>query len=265
METPLYQVDAFADRRFTGNPAAVMPFDAWPADELMLALAAENNLAETAFFIPSASPDADYDLRWFTPRVEVDLCGHATLASAHVLFTELGFAGDLIRFASKSGILTVRRDDDRLVMDFPARPPRPALFDDAIAAALGVRPRLFVKARDLIAVYEDAADVAALRPDMRALARSKHFAIVATAPGANDLDFVSRFFAPAAGIDEDPVTGSAHAELFPYWGQRLKKTEMVARQISERGGTVWGKLLGPDRVEISGVAITVLRGTAILD
>lgn len=264
METPLYQVDAFADRRFSGNPAAVMPLDAWLPDDVLLALAEENNLAETAFFVPSTAPDADFDLRWFTPAVEVDLCGHATLAAAHVLFTERGFADDLVRFSSKSGLLAVRRADDRLVMDFPARPPKPALFDDAIAAALGIAPRLFVKARDLIAVYEDAADVAALRPDMRALARSRFFAVVATAPGQGDIDFVSRFFAPGAGVDEDPVTGSAHAELFPYWGQRLRKTEMTARQISRRGGTVWGKLRDGGRVEIAGAAITFLRGTVTL-
>ncbi|MDA5194484.1 PhzF family phenazine biosynthesis protein [Govanella unica] len=262
MDSAIYQVDAFADRRFAGNPAAVMPFDAWPGDELLQALAGENNLAETAFFVASPAEDADYDLRWFTPKAEVDLCGHATLASAHILFTELGFTGELVRFQTKSGILTVRREDDRLVMDFPARPPRPALYDEAVATALGIRPRLFVKARDLIAVYEDAADVAALRPDMRALTRSKHFAVVATAPGDGEFDFVSRFFAPAIGVDEDPVTGSAHAELFPYWGQMQKKTEMTARQISARGGTVWGKLIAGGRVEIAGEAVTFFRGRA---
>lgn len=258
-EIPLFQVDAFTDQVFSGNPAAVMPLGRWPDDSMLQNVARENNLSETAFFVPSTDSDADFELRWFTPAVEVDLCGHATLATAHVLFEDLSFENPLVRFKTQSGILTVRRAGAKLVMDFPARPPRPCLFEDPIAAALGIRPRLFVKSRDMIAVYDDPQDVIDLRPDFRALARSKHFAFVATAPGT-DCDFVSRFFGPGAGVDEDPVTGSAHAELFPYWGQRLKKTEMVARQVSRRGGTIWGKLLDGGRVEIAGQAVTYLRG-----
>ncbi len=266
MDLPLYQVDAFADRPFTGNPAAVMPLDQWLPDDQLQALAMENNLSETAFFVALEDrAEADFHLRWFTPTVEVDLCGHATLATAHVLFEDLGYAERSIRFMSKSGVLTVVRDGEKLVMDFPARPPQPHLYDDAVAAALGARPRHFMKARDLVVYFDDPRDVAALTPNFAALAKLKYFAVVATAPGGGDgVDFVSRFFGPAAGVDEDPVTGSAHAELFPFWGKKLNKTALVARQISKRGGTVWGRLLDNDRVEISGLALTYLKGQARL-
>ena len=256
MPLPLYQVDAFADRLFTGNPAAVMPLDAWLPDATMQAIAAENNLAETAFFVREGE---GYRLRWFTPKVEVDLCGHATLASAHILFAELRFAGETIRFSTQSGILTVTRRGGALAMDFPSRPPKPHVFDEAVAAALGIRPRLFVKARDLVAVYEDPADVAALKPDFHALARLDYFSVLATAPGPDGLDFICRFFAPRAGVDEDPVTGSAYSTLIPYWAGKLKKDQLAARQISERGGNVHCRLLG-ERVEIAGNAVTFLKG-----
>lgn len=261
MSYEIYQVDAFAEAVFTGNPAAVVPLESWLPDDLLLAIAAENNLSETAFFLPRRGGEADFDLRWFTPAAEVDLCGHATLASAHVLFEELGFAGDTIRFSSQSGILAVTRRGGALAMDFPARAPAEHDYMEPVAAALGGRPAAFAKAtRDLVAVFEHADEVAALAPDFRALARLDHFAVIATAPGGEDLDFVCRFFAPGVGVDEDPVTGSAFSTLIPYWAARLNKTDLRARQISRRGGNVTGRLLPGDRVEIAGQARTYLTG-----
>lgn len=261
MSYPLYQVDAFADAVFTGNPAAVMPLDSWLSDDLLQAIAAENNLSETAFFVPARNGEADFDLRWFTPAVEIDLCGHATLASAHVLFEDLGFRGDRIRFSSRSGILTVVRRGEELVMDFPARKPADHPYLDPVAEALGGRPAAFAKGvRDLVAIFDHADDVAALEPDFRALSRFDHFAVIATAPGdGNGLDFVCRFFAPRAGVDEDPVTGSAFTTLIPYWATRLGRNDLKARQISRRGGNVSGRFLG-DRVEIGGQARSYLKG-----
>lgn len=261
MSYEIYQVDAFAEAVFTGNPAAVMPLKNWLPDDLLLAIAAENNLSETAFFVPSSDGGADFDLRWFTPAAEVDLCGHATLASAHILFEELGFRGDNIRFSSRSGILAVTRRGGDLVMDFPARAPADHDYLEPMAAALGARPAAFAKAtRDLVAIFDNADEVAALAPDFQALARLDHFAVIATAPGGGDLDFVCRFFAPRVGVDEDPVTGSAFSTLIPYWAARLGKTQLRARQISRRGGNVTGRLLPGDRVEIAGQARTYLKG-----
>lgn len=243
MKAVLYQVDAFADRVFEGNPAAVVPFDSWPADGVMQAIAAENNLAETAFFVPENGEGGEgYRLRWFTPAVEVDLCGHATLASAHVLFAHLGYAKPEIRFETRSGTLAVMREGDLLAMDFPAAKPRPFPAPDAIAEALGAKPLVWLRTTNLMAVFNKETDVAALSPDFRALGRlltPMKAGLIATAPGCGGIDFVSRFFAPAAGIDEDPVTGSAHCTSVPYWAKKLGKSDLVARQISKRGGTLY--------------------------
>ena len=257
MRLPIYQVDAFADRVFGGNPAAVCPLDAWLPDATMQAIAAENNLAETAFFVPDG---ADYALRWFTPTVEVDLCGHATLASGHVVFAFLQSERDRVDFHTvKAGTLTVAKRADLLVMDFPAWPAAPAEPPPGLLAALGGTPREVLRARDHLVVYDSAADVAALEPDLAALADVDCWAAIATAPGENGIDFVSRFFAPKQGVPEDPVTGSAHCTLVPYWAKRLGKTELEARQISRRGGALSCALEG-DRVSIAGRAVLYLEG-----
>lgn len=253
MKAVLYQVDAFADRVFEGNPAAIVPLDAWPADDLMQAIAAENNLAETAFFAPEGE---GYRLRWFTPTVEVDLCGHATLASAHVLFSHLGYTKPEIRFETRSGTLVVKREDDKLAMDFPAALPKPYPAPDAIADALGARPLVWLKTAHLMAVFDSADEVAALKPDFSALGRlltPLNAGLIATAPApeGSGVDFVSRFFGPAHGIDEDPVTGSAHCTSVPYWTKKLGKSDLVAHQVSKRGGTLWCTDAG-ERVVIRG-------------
>lgn len=257
---PFHQVDAFADRPFTGNPAAVMPLGEWLDDATLQAIANENNLSETAFIVPRADDEADYDLRWFTPTVEVALCGHATLASGHVVLAQQP-GRDQVRFTTRqAGILEVRRDEDRLTLDLPAWAPSPA--DDArLEAALGVEcdavlchPRGY-----RIGVLRDAEAVRALQPDFKALAALGGVLAVATAPGDQGHDVVSRVFAPAAGIDEDPVTGSAHAVLAPYWAERLGTDRFVAYQASARGGTLHCRLAG-DRVILGGRCVTVIEG-----
>ncbi len=255
MRLPIFQVDAFADRPFTGNPAAVVPLETWPDGATLQAIAAENNLAETAFFAPEGG---SYRLRWFTPAVEVDLCGHATLATAHVMWAKLGVTAPRLSFLTRSGELVVTRAGGRIALDFPALPATPVATPPALAAALGAAPLETLKATDLLCVFARAADVAALRPDFRALAAIETRGIIATAPG-EDCDFVSRFFAPRAGIDEDPVTGSAHCTLIPYWARRLGKASLVARQISARGGTLWCEDRGA-RVTIAGGATLFLEG-----
>lgn len=252
MRIPLYQVDAFVtERPFSGNPAAVCPLDAWLPDEVMQAVAAENNLSETAFFV---ADEEDYRLRWFTPTVEVDLCGHATLASAFVVFGWLAPWRRSVTFRTgKAGALTVSRDGRHLVLDFPARPPRACAAPEALAAALGKRPGEVMAARDYLAVYDSADEIAALAPDFAAIAALDRFAVIATAPGSGGVDFVSRFFAPARGVDEDPVTGSAHCTLIPYWAKRLGKNRLEARQLSRRGGALSCDLRA-DRVSIAGRA-----------
>jgi len=255
MRIPLYWVDAFTSRRFGGNPAAICPLPRWLPDSLLQAIAAENNLAETAYFVHE--PDG-YRIRWFTPGVEVDLCGHATLASALVLMDCMGLGGESVVFNSRSGPLTVTRDGPRYTLDFPSRPAAPLADDEALAAALGATPLAVLKARDTMAVFETQAQVASLAPDMKALAKVDTFAVIATAPG-DDCDFVSRFFAPRAGIDEDPVTGSAHSTLTPYWSARLGKKDMFARQISPRGGELWLTDRG-ERVSISGQGVLYMTG-----
>lgn len=255
MELPIYQVDAFTSAVFAGNPAAVCPLEQWLPDATMQAIALENNLAETAFFVRK---DGRFQLRWFTPTCEVDLCGHATLGSAYVLFHELREAGDTLRFDTKSGELSVRREGDRLVMDFPSRPPQKIEPHPGLARALGGAPVEILAARDYLIRYKSADEVKALAPDMEALKKIDRFAFIATAPGAH-CDFVSRFFAPAKGVPEDPVTGSAHCTLIPYWAGQLGKTTLHARQVSPRGGELFCKLSG-DRVEIAGYAALFLSG-----
>jgi len=255
MKLPYFEVAAFASRPFSGNPAGVCPLDTWPDDSVLQAIAAENNLSETAFFCPR---DGQYDLRWFTPEVEIDLCGHATLASAFILYSELGFRGDSIRFRSRGGVLTVTQNSGLFTLDFPSRPPAPCPRPDDLIEALGTEPLAVFKSRDHLAVFASEADVRSLRPDFAALREVETHAVIATAAGT-DCDFVSRFFAPAAGINEDPVTGSAHCTLIPYWSERLHKTELFARQVSRRGGELFCRQAG-DRVLIGGKAVLYLRG-----
>jgi predicted PhzF superfamily epimerase YddE/YHI9 len=258
MLLPIYQVDAFAEKLFGGNPAAICPLAEWLPDATMQAIAAENNLAETAFFVREG---ADYALRWFTPAVEVDLCGHATLASAHVVFSLLEPERSSVNFRTlKAGVLTVARQADMLMMDFPARPAVAVEPPAGLLAALGGSPREVLKARDHMVVYGSAAEVAALAPDLGALARIEDcWAAIVTAPGEDDADFVSRFFAPAKGVPEDPATGSSHCTLVPYWAARLGKRELKARQLSRRVGTLFCAQNG-DRVAIGGRAVLYLKG-----
>jgi PhzF family phenazine biosynthesis protein len=256
MKLRLFQIDAFASRVFTGNPAAVVPLDTWIDDATLQGIATENNLAETAFLVGG---QGEYEIRWMTPTAEVDLCGHATLASAWVVFHALEPGRTEVAFRSKSGPLGVVAEGDRLALDFPSRPPKPSDSDTAsLGDALGRVPALALASRDLMAVYEREEDVRGLAPDMRKVAAFDATGVIATAPG-NECDFVSRFFAPAFGIPEDPVTGSAHCTLVPYWAQRLGKTSLHARQISPRGGELFCELHG-DRVEIAGRAVKYLDG-----
>ena len=255
MEIPIYQVDAFTRRQFAGNPAAICPLDTWLPDETLQAIAAENNLAETAYFVRKGDR---YHLRWFTPAIEVPLCGHATLASAHVLFENLGYQGDRIVFETKSGDLVVTRQGDRLCLDFPSQPPSRCEPHPRLIEGLGAQPLEILAARYYLAVYATQDDVRALQPNFQVLAALDRLGIIVTAPG-HDVDFVSRFFAPAAGINEDPVTGSAHCTLTPYWSRRLGKKSLTARQISTRGGDLWCEDCG-DRVLLAGYAAPYLKG-----
>jgi PhzF family phenazine biosynthesis protein len=255
MELTLYQVDAFASAVFAGNPAAVCPLDRWLPDETMQAIAVENNLSETAFFVPNGG---DFDLRWFTPASEVDLCGHATLGTAFVIAHYLEPERGEIRFNSRSGPLRVTRDGDLFTLDFPALPPERIDDDAAVAEALGAAPAELWDAMDMMAVFASEAQVAALRPDITKVAALETRGIIATAPG-EACDFVSRFFAPKFGIPEDPVTGSAHCILTPYWARRLGKARLSARQISRRGGDLVVEDRG-ERTLISGRVAPYLEG-----
>ena len=260
LKIPMYQVDAFAGEIFSGNPAAICPLDTWLPDGQMQAIAAENNLAETAFFVPNGN---GYKLRWFTPAVEVELCGHATLASAFVILNDLTPGERTVSFETKSGKLTVTRDGDLYSMDFPSRPPEScANVYPGLVAALGGKPEAVLAARDYFVVYGSEAELLALKPDMAALMSIDRFAVIATAPGSKS-DFVSRFFAPAKGVPEDPVTGSAHCSLIPYWSKRLGKTKLHAYQVSPRGGELWCEDRG-ERVIISGKAARFFNGTIFL-
>ena len=255
MKIPLYQVDAFTSRAFGGNPAAVCPLEEWLDDATLQGIALENNLSETAFFIDRGD---HFDLRWFTPAAEVDLCGHATLATAYVLFNDLDIGGNEVHFDTRSGRLTVRRNGDRLALDFPARPPEPWPEADAVAGALGRSPTEVLKNVMCLAVFENEADVRALSPDFARIAALPCDGVIATAPG-DLVDFVSRYFAPKHGIPEDPVTGSAHCVLTPYWAKRLGKARLTARQVSARGGELECEDRG-DRVWIAGQAVKYLEG-----
>ncbi len=257
---PLFQIDAFAERPFTGNPAAVMPLEQWLPDDVMQAIAAENNLSETAFFVREGS---GYRIRWFMPVGEIDLCGHATLASAFVVLTELEPGKDQVEFASQSGPLTVTREGNRFCLDFPMRAPNPVPCPAGLAEALGAPVKEAWLTRDLFALLEDEATVRDLKPDMEALSRLEPTSFVVTARGT-DCDFVSRCFGPREGIPEDPVTGSTHCVLVPYWAQRLGKTMLQARQLSKRGGELLCELRG-DRVKIAGKALKVIEGSLFLD
>ncbi len=255
MRLPLYQVDAFTSRVFGGNPAAVCPLEAWLPDDTLQGIALENNLSETAFFVKEPS---GWRVRWFTPTQEVDLCGHATLGAAYVLVHHVQPGLERVEFASRSGPLVVTREGDWLALDFPSRPPQPCALPAGLAEALGATPRQTLASRDLVAVFDSEAEVRALAPDMAKLSTVEFFAVTATAPG-RDADFVSRFFAPRAGVPEDPVTGSAHCSLIPYWAQRLGKTSLFARQVSARGGELRCELKG-ERVKIAGRGVLYLEG-----
>lgn len=254
MKLKQYQIDAFASRVFEGNPAAVCPLEHWLDDSVMQLIAAENNLFETAFFVPTKN---GFHLRWFTPVAEVKLCGHATLATAHVLFNLHGYAKQSITFETLSGDLMVTRNHGLLAMDFPAQPATPCKAPDALIAGLGKRPLEVLAADDYVAVFDNEDDVLALMPDLSQLQLLDLRGVCVTAPGRN-VDFVSRFFAPKYGIAEDPVTGSAHCELAPYWAARLGKQNLHARQISKRGGYIHCQLNG-DRVVLSGCAVTFME------
>jgi PhzF family phenazine biosynthesis protein len=257
MQLPLYQIDAFAGRVFAGNPAAVCPLEAWLPDPVMQDIARENNLSETAFLVPE---NGDYAIRWFTPTVEVRLCGHATLAAGQVVMTDLEPGRAMVRFRTRqAGVLTVSRHGDLYVLDLPADPPKPVQPPPELALALGRAPVAALIADYLMAVFADEAEIRALAPDMAALTRVHEVGVIATAPG-REVDFVSRFFAPAAGIPEDPVTGSAHCILTPYWAERLGKDRLSARQLSARGGELICTRLG-ERVQVAGRAVRYLEGT----
>jgi PhzF family phenazine biosynthesis protein len=281
MRLPIHQVDAFTSRLFGGNPAAVVLLERWLPDDVMRAVAAENNLAETAFVLAGAAVgagasstagagtapgtpasstagEAPIPLRWFSPTIEIDLCGHATLATGHVLFTHHLPRRDALLFTTKSGILSVTRREGLLELDLPARPGAPARVGEDLVAALGARPRQVLRARDLMAVFDDEDEVRALAPDFARVAALDAFGIIATAPG-RDVDFVSRFFVPRAGIDEDPATGSSHCTLVPYWAGRLGRDRLSGRQLSARGGEFACERRG-DRVGIAGGAVEYLRG-----
>lgn len=257
MRIPIFQVDTFATRLFAGNPAAVMPMRSFPADATMQSIAAENNLAETAFLVPDGS---DYRLRWFTPNVEVPLCGHATLASAAVIMERLEPTRNQVVFHTASGPLTVSRSDAGYMMDFPVRLSEPVAAPAGLAEALGAIPaEIFVNTFNYMAVLETAQIVRGLTPNLAAIARLDRSGVIVTASGDGSYDFVSRYFAPAKGIPEDPVTGSAHCMLAPYWAKRLRKTEFRAFQASRRGGEVVCRLTG-NRVELEGSCVFYLEG-----
>ncbi|QKX16187.1 PhzF family phenazine biosynthesis protein [Microbulbifer sp. YPW1] len=261
MQLPIYQADAFTSELFQGNPAAYVPLTRWLDDALMQQIAAENNLAETAFTVAAGN---GFELRWFTPGEEVPLCGHATLVTAHLLWTELGVTDDEIHFFTRSGALIVRRDGELLALDFPAQTNSEITLTDEYARALGAQPLRALEVAgsndQLLVEFASAAEVAELAPDMRAVTALPYKGLICTAPGEGfDCDFVSRFFAPAIGIDEDPVTGSAHTRLVPFWAGKLDKTALKAKQISARGGELDCTLLG-DRVVMRGSAKTYLRG-----
>jgi len=251
----IYQIDAFAEKPFEGNPAAICPLDSWLDDEILQAIAGENNLSETAYIVPN---EKGYHVRWFTPTTEVNLCGHATLAAAFVVFNELGFKGEKLIFDSRSGELVVTREGDLFTMNFPSLVPKRCDISPVLVETLGIWPLEVLSADDYIAVFEREEDILEMTPDLYRMTQLDRRGVVVTARGKN-CDFVSRFFAPNYGINEDPVTGSAHCELAPYWGRRLKKEKMTARQVSARGGTVHCEVK-EERVFLSGRAVKFMEG-----
>ena len=255
MELNIYQIDSFTDTPFEGNPAAIIPLRTWLPDNIMQSIAEENNLSETAFFVPN---NKGFHIRWFTPKTEVDLCGHATLAAAYVLFNIQGYNKERIEFKSKSGTLTVLQKDNWLVMDLPAQPPIPCDVPDEIVKAFDKVPIECLRSEDYIAVFETESDILSIKPDIDYLKKLDLRGVIITAK-SRQYDFVSRFFAPKYGIDEDPVTGSAHTQLIPYWAHKLGKTNMQAKQVSSRGGEILCELYN-DRVLISGKAVKFLEG-----
>ncbi len=259
MEILLYQIDAFTSHVFGGNPAAVCPLDEWIDDVLMQKIAEENNLSETAFFVRKGT---QYEIRWFTPAVEIELAGHPTLAAAYVIFNYCNHGSSTIAFSSKSGELTVKRDGDLLKMNFPVLKAVKTAANDLLNRALGLAPTELYLSRDYLAVYRSQKDILTIDPDFGLLKKLDCLGIIVSAPG-DEADFVSRCFAPAVGINEDPVTGSAHSTLIPYWAQRLKKDALHAYQLSKRGGELFCRDLG-DRVEIGGKAVPYLKGTIVI-
>lgn len=253
----IFQIDAFTDQVFSGNPAAVVPLEKWMDTDTMQHIASENNLSETAFYVPG--DDGSYRIRWFTPTTEVDLCGHGTLASAHVLFNHQDYSEKTIRFQSNSGLLTVEKRENLYWMNFPSQPPDPIPVPKLIPDAIGTIPIYAGMNIDLMVLVNDEETVARLKPDLKILEKMEARGVIVTAPGEK-VDFVSRFFAPRVGVPEDPVTGSAHTVLTPFWAKRLSKDKLTARQLSKRGGVVHCSLLG-DRVEIGGAAITYMTGS----
>jgi len=256
MKLTIFQVDAFAEKIFEGNPAAVIPLNEWLPDKTMQKIAMENNLSETAFFVPTQN---GFHIRWFTPLAEVNLCGHATLASAHVLFKHLNYAEKEIRFESKSGELKVKKEKELILLDFPTSEIHEIPTPEKLVETFNETPEKCIKGRDdYMLVFRNENEISQLKPDFRKMAKTKTRGVICTAI-SEDFDFVSRFFAPAVGVDEDPVTGSAHTMLIPYWSEVLNKKQMVAKQISPRGGILYCKYLGK-RVEIGGRALTFLQG-----
>lgn len=266
-EIPIYQVDAFTSKVFSGNPAAVCPLQEWLDDSVMQAIATENNLSETAFFVKEK---AGYHIRWFTPVREVDLCGHATLASGYVFFRYLDPDSNKVEFNSKSGLLSVTRDKDYLSLDFPAQSPKPCEAPAALLEGLKKKPQEVLCYEDFLVLYPSENDIVELQPDFTELSKLGLRGVIVTArrvessTKGDSVDFVSRFFAPTYGINEDPVTGSAHCELTPFWSERLGKNELHALQLSKRGGELFCKMAG-DRVIISGQAVGYMKGSIILD
>ncbi|MBL1214436.1 MAG: PhzF family phenazine biosynthesis protein [Ignavibacteriae bacterium] len=255
MKLPIYQVDAFTSKVFGGNPAAVIPLEEWIDEKILQNIALENNLSETAFFVEENS---GYKIRWFTPTAEVDLCGHATLASAYVLFNHLNFNKDILEFNSRSGKLIVEKDNSLISLNFPARVPKEVDKDKILIEALGVEPDKILFNKTLVAVYSNENIVRQMKPDIRKFLELETHGVIITAPG-NRVDFVSRFFAPDVGIDEDPVTGYAHTLLAPFWAEELNKTKLTALQVSKRGGELFCEIID-DRVIIKGEGKLYMKG-----
>jgi PhzF family phenazine biosynthesis protein len=258
MQLPIFQVDAFTDKVFGGNPAAVCPLEHWLSDDVMQRIAIENSVAETAFFIPL---NDGFEIRWFTPEIEMDLCGHATLATAHVIARHLNYSLPSIKFQSKNGELMVTVENELLTLNFPSRKPEPSDIPQIIIDAIQVKPVEVLKSRDYVLVFETEETIRSMKPNQSILNQINldPGGVIVTAQG-NEVDFVSRFFTPQASIFEDPVTGSAHCSLIPYWSKRLGKESMLALQVSPRVGKLLCKDLG-ERVLISGEAVTYLEGS----